>query len=194
VTLEIVTPSGDVKRMRLTSKIWGTLGLSRADVIGKETFCRIAEYSEMCEAVTKTLRILADGMYSIRALTDKLARSGFSKEAIEAAVALALKRGLIDELSQAEAIAERQASKLHRGRSRVIRELTAKGYPSGIASRAADSVPISVYREALEVSLMKKCRGVIPTEKAERDKITASLVRLGFSAGEIIKMMNEYGS
>lgn len=192
VRLEVVDPSGDVKRHRLTLKIWESLSLSRGDVITRDTYLRIAEYSERCEAVTRALRILSDGMYSIRALTEKLTHSGFSKEAAEAAVALALKRGLIDETSQAEVIAERQASKLHRGHSRVIRELAAKGYPSEIAKRGADSVPASVYEEALEVSLMKKCRGVIPTDKGERDRLISSLMRLGFSAGEIIKKMNEY--
>ena len=191
VTIEVVTPTGEVKRMRLTAKIWGTLGLSRADVITRETYERISEYSEMCEAVTKTLRILSDGMYSIRALSEKLGRLGFSKEATEAATALALKKGLINEKAQAEAIAERQVTKLHRGRARVIRELTAKGYSAGIAREAADSVPIAAYEEALEISMMKKCRTVIPRDKKERDKLTASLVRFGFSPGEIIKKMNE---
>ena len=191
VTIEVVTPTGEVKRMRLTVKIWEALGLSRADVITRETYERIAEYSEMCEAVTKTLRILSDGMYSIRALSDKLGRLGFSREAAEAATALALKKGLINEKAQAEAIAERQVTKLHRGRARVIRELTAKGYPAGIAREAADSVPIAAYEEALEISMMKKCRTVIPKDKKERDKLTASLVRLGFSPGEILKKMNE---
>ena len=191
VTIEVVTPTGEVKRMRLTAKIWGTLGLSRADVITRETYERIAEYSEMCEAVTKTLRILSDGMYSIRALSEKLDRLGFSKKAAEAATALALKKGLINEKAHAEAIAERQVTKLHRGRARVIRELTAKGYSAGIAREAADSVPIAAYEEALEISMMKKCRTVIPKDKKERDQLTASLVRLGFSPGEIIKKMNE---
>ena len=191
VTIEVVTPTGEVKRMRLTAKIWEALGLSRADVITRETYERIAEYSEMCEAVTKTLRILSDGMYSIRALSEKLDRLGFSKKAAEAATALALKKGLINEKAQAEAIAERQVTKLHRGRARVIRELTAKGYPAGIAREAADSVPIAAYEEALEISMMKKCRTVIPKDKKERDKLTASLVRLGFSPVEIIKKMNE---
>lgn len=191
VTVEIVTPDGDVKRMRLTLKIWETLGLSRADVISKEVYEKTAEYSERCEAVTKALRILSDGMYSIRALSEKLTRSGFSKEASEAAVALALKRGLIDELSQAEAIAERQVTKLHRGRTRVIHELTSKGYPADIAKRAADGIPFSAYDEALELSLMKKCHAVVPEDKTERDKLVAALVRLGFSAGEIIKKMNK---
>jgi len=191
VRIELVTPSGEVKRHRLTLKLWESLGLSHGEAVSGEIYGKIEELSERCEAVTRTLRILSDGMYSIRALTEKLMRSGFSKEAAEGAVAVALKRGLLDEYAQAEAIAERQAAKLHRGKSRVIRELTAKGYPSDIAKRAADSVPHSVYEEALEISLMKKCRGDIPLERAERDKLTASVVRLGFSAGEIIKMIKK---
>ena len=192
VTLEIVDPCGGVKRMRLTVKIWASMGLSRADVISRDTYEKLKEYSERCEAVTKALRILADGMYSIRGLTEKLTRSGFSKEAAEAAVALALKRGLIDEESQAQAVATRQVTKLHRGRSRVIRELAAKGYPSDVAKKAADSVPAGAYEQALEISLMKKCRDGIPEEKGERDRLAASLMRLGFSSGEVIKKMKEY--
>ena len=191
VRVEIVAPSGEVKRHRLTVKLWESLSHTRGDVISAAEYERIREYSERCEAVTKALRLLSDGMYSIRALSEKLDRLGFSKKAAEAATALALKKGLINEKAQAEAIAERQVTKLHRGRARVIRELTAKGYPAGIAREAADSVPIAAYEEALEISMMKKCRTVIPKDKKERDKLTASLVRLGFSPGEIIKKMNE---
>ena len=191
VRVEIVAPSGEVKRHRLTVKLWESLSHTRGDVISAAEYERIREYSERCEAVTKALRLLSDGMYSIRALTEKLTRSGFSKESAEAAMAVALKRGLIDEEAQAEIIAEKQASRRHRGRGRVVRELVAKGYPADVAKRGADSVPQSVYEEALEVSLMKKCRGTVPEDKAERDRLTASLVRLGFSAGEVIKEMNK---
>ena len=191
VRVEILTPSGEVKRHRLTVKLWESLSYTRGDTISSEEYTQIAECSERCEAVTRTLRLLSDGMYSIRALTEKLTRSGFSKESAEAAVAIALKRGLIDEDSQAETIAEKQASRQHRGYSRVLRELMAKGYSAETAKRAAEGVPKAVYEEALEVSLMKKCHGSIPEDKAERDKLTASLVRLGFSAGEIIRKMND---
>lgn len=191
VRVEVITPAGDVKRHRLTTKIWETLGLSSGDVITRDAYLKIAEYSERCEAVTRALRYLSGGTYSIKALTDKLCRSGISKEAAEAAVALALKRGLIDEYAQACDIAEKQASRQHRGPSRVARDLAAHGYPSDLSRRAAESVPPGVYAEALEVCIAKKCKSGIPVEKNERDKLIASLVRLGFSVGSIIKKINE---
>ena len=191
VKIEVITPSGDVKRHRLTLKIWESLSLSSGDVISRETYRRIAEYSEKCEAVTKTLRYLSEGTYSIKALTDKLCQKGFNKDSAEAAVALALKRGLIDEYSQACDIAEKQASRLHRGPSRIARDLTAHGYPSDLSRRAAESVPMSVYDEALDICIAKKCKNGIPEEKSERDRVIASLVRLGFSVGSIIKRMNK---
>lgn len=191
VKVEVITPSGDVKRHRLTTKIWETLGLSSGDVIAKETYLKIADYSERCEAVTRALRYLSGGTYSIKALTEKLCRAGISKEAAEGAVALALKKGLIDEYSQACDIAEKQASRQHRGPSRIARDLTSHGYPADISRRAAESVPLSVYDEALEICIAKKCKNGIPTEKSERDRVIASLVRLGFSVGSIIKKINE---
>ena len=50
VKIEVITPSGDVKRHRLTLKIWESLSLSSGDVISRETYRRIAEYSEKCLA------------------------------------------------------------------------------------------------------------------------------------------------
>lgn len=194
VKIEVITPSGDVKRHRLTVKIWQSFGLSSGDVIERETYWRIAEYSEKCEAVTKALRYLSEGTYSIRALTDKLYQKGFGKEAAEAAVALALKRGLIDEYSQACDIAEKQATRLHRGPSRIAHDLASHGYPSDLSRRAAESVPMGVYDEALDICIAKKCKGGIPKEKIERDRVIASLVRLGFTPGSIIKKMNELSS
>ena len=191
VKIEVITPSGDVKRHRLTLKIWESFALSSGDVISRETYRRIAEYSEMCEAVTKTLRYLSEGTYSIKALTDKLCQKGFNKDSAEAAVALALKRGLIDEYADACDIAEKQASRLHRGPSRIARDLTSHGYPSDLSRRAAESVPMSVYDEALDICFAKKCKNGIPEEKGERDRVIASLVRLGFSVGSIIKKMNK---
>lgn len=191
VKVEVITPSGDVKRHRLTVKIWQSFALSSGDVISREVYQRIAEYSERCEAVTRALRYLSDGTYSVKALTDKLCAKGFGKESSEAAVALALKRGLIDEYAQACDIAEKQASRLHRGPARIARDLISHGYPPDVSRLAADSVPLGVYDEALDICMAKKCGGGIPEEKSERDRVIASLVRLGFSAGSIIKKMNE---
>ena len=59
------------------------------------------------------------------------------------------------------------------------------------ASTAAYSVPQEIYEEALRKSLHAKCKGRVPEDKAERDKLTASLVRLGFSPSVIFSAMNE---
>ena len=147
--------------------------------------------SERCEAVTKALRALSASTLSYGALNFKLKQSGFSDDTIRAATAIVRKRGLIDEEADAADVAEKMAKSKTRGPSRIKAELQRKGYSASTAEAAVRSVSPEIYEEALRRALCSKCKEGIPTEKAERDRLTASLVRLGFSTGMIFSAMRE---
>ncbi len=185
VTIEVICPSGEVKKLSMTPKMWEGYHLASADTVSADIYRMLAVDSERCEAVTKALRALAASTLSYSALTVKLKQGGFSDDAVRAAIAIVRKRGLIDEESDASAIAEKMAKSKGRGPARIKAELQKKGYSSSVASAAVDSVSQEIYEEALRKSLHAKCKGHVPADKAERDKLTASLVRLGFSAGMI---------
>ena len=190
-TVEIITPSGDVKKLSMTPKMWEGYRLSSADTVSRDIYEMLCADSERCEAVTKALRALSGSTLSYGALNFKLKQSGFSDDAIRAATAIIRKRGLIDEEADAADVAEKMARSKTRGPSRIKAELQRKGYSASVAENAARSVPVEVYEEALRRALCSKCKGGIPTEKAERDRLTASLVRLGFSTGMIFSAMRE---
>lgn len=187
--LEIMSPSGDIIKHRLTPGIWEKLGYSVNDNLSEEQYAELRELSERCEAVTRAMILLSHTMYSVKALTVRLTAAGHSQAAAEYAVKLACRRGLIDERAQAEAIAERQVTKLWRGKSRVVRELLAKGYPSDTSRAAADSIPQSAYDDALDCALYKKTRGGYPEEKRGRDRIISAMVNAGFSGAEVLRKL-----
>ncbi len=191
VTVEVICPSGNVRKFSMTPKMWEGYHLSSADTVNADVFNMISTDSERCEAVTKALRSLTASTLSYGALNMKLKQSGFSDDAVRAAVAIVRKRGLIDEAADASAIAEKMALSKGRGPARIKAELQKKGYSSSVASTAAYSVSQGIYAEVLRKSLRTKCKGDIPTEKAERDKLTAALVRLGFSTSMIFSAMRE---
>lgn len=192
VYAELLSEAGEVTRLRLTPRLWEKQCLSRGDTLSREKYEQLCRLSERCEAVTRALFILSDSMCSRRRLIMKLTSRGFSRESAEYAAALAVRRGYLDEASQAESIAQRQVTKCFRGRSRVVSELISKGYPSQTAREAANAVPQELYEEALERALAKKCKGGVPTDRAQREKLVAALCRAGFASSEVRRLLDEW--
>ena len=191
ITCEVISPAGDVAKLRMTKKMWEKYAFSSADTVSGEIYREMKHDSEICEATSRAASLLADSPHSCKALFTKLKQKGFSEEASETAVAVLLRRGYIDEASQARDIALKMAKAKERGPMRIISELQTKGYPRDVASAAAESVPDGVYAEALRSALAKKARAGIPEDKKERDKLTASLVRQGFPPSRIIAAMKD---
>lgn len=187
VKLELVSPDGDLIGHRLSSGIWERLGYSDGDSLDEDQYAKLCELSEKCEAVTRAMQLLSNSVYSAAALAMRLVASGHSKAAAEHAVQLMCRRGFIDEASQALGIAERQVTRLYRGRARVVRELTAKGYPADVARAAADAIPHGAYAEALDCALFKRTHGVPPEDRRERDRVVSSMMNAGFSASEVLR-------
>ncbi len=192
VYAELLSEAGEVTRLRLTPRLWEKQCLSRGDTLSRGKYEQLCRLSERCEAVTRALFILSDSMCSRRRLIMKLTSRGFSREAAEYAAQLAVRRGYLDEVAQAESIAQRQVTKCFRGRARVVSELISKGYPSQTARDAAAAVPQELYEEALERALAKKCKGGVPTERAEREKLIAALCRAGFASSEVRRLLDEW--
>ncbi len=191
VAFDVIMPSGEVKRLRMTVRMWESYSVTSGDVVSAEMYREMLSDSERCEVVTKAMSYLTAQSLSYKALSDKLARSGFSEEARETALLAVKKRGLIDEREQAEDLAEKLARTKHRGKNRICAELMKKGYSAEISRAAAESVPSEVYSAALCYAVSKKCAGGIPFERAERDRIIASIVRMGFAPGEVISFFRD---
>ena len=194
VSVELATPDCEICRYRLTPKMWARYSLSVGDIIGEDVYKELAALSERCEAMTCAVRILSVSPHSADALCGKLRRRGFSAEAAEAAVAASLRRGLIDEASEAARYAETAARRSRRGPSRIVRDLISRGYPGEVARAAAESVPTEVYETALHELIVRRCRSGVPTDRRERSRLIASVVRAGFSVGEAVQELSRFGS
>ena len=188
VGIEVITPSGEVKKIRMTLKLWEKFECKSADTVSADEFEKMASAGEACEALTRALRLIADAPYSYKALETKLKRSGFSAEATDAAMSTVRRKRLIDEDAQALDAAEKYAARSLRGPARIKADLIAHGYPADVAARAVAGVPDELYDEALEKNIAKKG---IPEDKSGRDKLIASLVRLGFPVNRIIESIKK---
>ena len=189
ITCEVISPAGNVAKLRMTKKMWEKYAFSSADTVSGEIYREMKHDSEICEATSRAASLVSDAPHSCKALFTKLKQKGFSEEAAETAVGTLLRRGYIDEASQARDIADKMARVKNRGPVRIASELKAKGYPVSVADAAARSVDSAVYDTALRSAISKKARNGIPEDKKEREKLVASLVRLGFSAGKVISIL-----
>ncbi len=187
VYTELLSDTGDVRKYRLSIKLWEKFNFSVGDTVDSEAETKLREASETCEAVTKAMKYLSEGSYSAKALYDKLKLKGFSKESAEKAIAMAIKSGYIDEKAQSESLAELLVIRKLYGPLRVTSALCAKGYPSKLAKSASESVSDELYSAALEAAVSKKCKNGVPSDEKFRSKIIASLVRLGYSYEQIRK-------
>ena len=73
---------------------------------------------------------------------------------------------------------------------RIIQELLIKGYERDAAVAAASFISPDEYMEALKTVIERKYPNA-PTDKKEKDKRIASLMRLGFSLSEITEAFRE---
>ena len=157
-----------------------------------ETVARLDELAHATAAFSSACASLAFTQSSANALLKKLLGKGFSREASEAAVTIAVERGYIDESSIARRRAEIMVSKLW-GRSRIISKLRTEGFS------ACAMGDVCMYLEDVDfidncALAMQKKYSPIPTERRERDKMYASLARLGYSSSDIkgaLKYLND---
>ena len=194
VCIELIAPDGNVQRCRLTPKLWNRYTFSSGDIISEDIYREIASESERCEAVTRAVRILSGSPCSASALFGKLRRAGYSAESSEAAVQTVLRRGLINEVREASRYAQNTAVRSRRGPARIIHDLILRGYPRDVAREAASSVPAEVYDAVLCELISRKCPDGVPSDRYERERLIASLVRAGFGSGDIMRAIAHLGA
>lgn len=151
-----------------------------------------AEYSILKEASKKTaavktaLDIISRSANSRSNLEKKLRFDyGMEREDAVFAADYVVKRGYLDEVSQAEREAWRSLCK-GRGKTRIVADLCMKGYLRDVAENAADSIDDSEYFAALE-KLIEKKTARKPLSPEKKKKLTAALLRAGHRLPDIKK-------
>lgn len=153
---------------------------------------QLEELADVTAAYSSACASLAFTQCSAKALFRKLLIKGFSRSAAEAAVELCKSRGYIDEDAMAHRRAEIMVEKLW-GRVRILTKLREEGFSDSAMESALEFLEGVDFGEVCSRVILKKYR-VIPEDRLEREKMYASLARLGFSRSDIreaIKMVKD---
>lgn len=201
VSLESEPRSGGV-RVRVDAQPFGTislhdvaeLGLSEGADIGKPTLNELGRRSDIFNARTVALRMLAIRALPSREMARRLARKGHAKPAAEAAVQSLVQAGLIDDAEFARHHARTRARR-KLGPSRLVAELRR----FGIGEREADAAVAEVIESEgvdtkgqLREAARRKAaslRGVDP--EAAKRRLRAYLLRRGYSGSEVASVVKE---
>ncbi len=151
--------------------------------IGDEELYELDRLADITAAYMSACSSLAYTQSSLKALYRKLIMKGFSKESSAEAVEIIRLHGFCDEQDIALRRSELMISKLW-GRSRIIQKLREEGFPDNVISFVAESLEdVDFCENCLRV--IEKKYGTVPDERREREKMYASLMRLGYSSGDI---------
>ena len=126
------------------------------------------------------LAMLSRRELSAAQVGERLARKGFDRDAVDAALGRLRQAGALDDARTAQALAHRSAHVRQHGRLRAVRELEARGLDRGLAQSAVDAAYREVDEDALlERALARRLRGPIDSPAALR-RLYHYLVRQGF--------------
>lgn len=167
------------------------LGLSVGDS-DKERFDAVAKSAEVYRATKKALTLLSYGRQSPKALQRKLFAKGSSAETAKCAVETLISEGYLDPKADALCEAEKCLSKLW-GKKRIYACLCEKGYSEGAIKNAFFELEDrdTDFSELCLERLAQTC-SEIPKDPKERQKLTAALIRYGFSTSEIREAIDRF--
>ncbi len=183
VSIEVSNGSGsEAVEFILLDELFLSFDIEIGAEVG-EMLSEIDFYSQVTAAYSSALASFAYVPSSLKALYRKLIVKGFSKEVSREAVEIIRERGFVDEEDIAVRRAELMLEKLW-GRSRILKKLFEEGFPSEIIGRVSSSLDCVDFAEKCRCVIEKKY-AAIPDERKERDKMYASLTRLGYSSADI---------
>ena len=175
----------------LSASVFADLRLAVGEC-DRDTFDAVSDAAELYRATKKGLSLLGYGASSQKALYRKLVLKGFSKDIAQRATLELSESGYINENSDAVREAERGVSKLW-GKKRIIAHLRSKGYPDEAIKEAVYSLEDSGIDFAqLCAERLERDIDSLPRDPKEMQKLVASLMRYGFSGGEIKKAIKAF--
>ena len=179
--LVIITALTDEKKQRyvISEGTYREIGcpLSGEEIDG-ERFSILSSEDEKRRALAKSLNVLSYADNNKRALTGKLMRAGFSRDAIEYAVTECVMRGYIDEDRQSERLVMKHYAELL-GPYKIKAKLTARLYSPTLISKT-----IHALEERGEIDF-KENRARLIREKLGEDASYDDKMKLLYKYGYI---------
>ena len=136
---------------------------------------------------TRAVELLSYRPMSAKELRDKLVQKGETETAAEAAVDWLMEKRLLDDGRYAGQIVRHYAGKGY-GRGRVRQELQRRGVPRELWEEALQELPEP--KDKLDAYLSSKLKD--PGDRAQVQKVSAALIRRGFSWEEIRAALARY--
>ncbi|MFH0839142.1 MAG: regulatory protein RecX [Candidatus Omnitrophota bacterium] len=140
-------------------------------------------HNEVEAAKDTVLRLLHYCPRSIKEVSDRLTKKGFSRNAVEKSIAVLKGAGLLDDLKFAKDWISAKLEKSPRAKAILIEELTHKGIDESVIQNAFSSFPEVLDEYAMAKKVLKKrfkeSRGV--TSESAIKKLYLYLKRCGFS-------------
>lgn len=166
----------------LTADIVMSLDLHSGDELTEAQAEELILRVESLRALQKAYSLLSYNAHSRKALAAKLQKADFSDGATRLALERLEELGLIDDRALALRLIAVMRDSKHWGKRRAVEELYKRGIPRDMAEEL--TVDYDGY-DGLVWQLEHKYRRRDLTDPKERQKVTAGLVRLGFSYDEI---------
>ncbi len=158
--------------------------------ITRETAEALVAAGRLCAAVRRGMRLLGYGDRSARRLAYQLTAKGIDRATAEAASAYLVEKGLIQEDNAACLRAEAGLRKLW-GLRRIRDDLRAGGYTPEAIEEAMATLSDVDFEENCRSLIRRKYRGelssgTLAADRTARQRLTASLMRLGYD-GDVIR-------
>ena len=181
----------DVRTYYILPEQYAALRL-RCGEIDPETVDALEQASKLSEAIRKGLQLLSYGAQSEKMLKQKLRARGYNPEVAAAAAAHLGRLGLMNESGDAMRVAL-SCRRKHWGLRRILSHLYEKGYPESVIRAVQTELEEEDFVPDCVELIRTKYRGA-PEGREEKQKMTAALMRYGYSLGEIRRAIDLIGS
>ena len=189
--LQVLVQSPSGKEVKTLSVFSARLARTpRCGALTEEEYRGLCHEAELTHAMDIGLRLLGANGASQLQLVQKMQHRGVKSETARMAVRELADRGYLDECRGALHEAGKGLGKLW-GDRRILADLRAKGYGEAALSEAAALLAGENGAERC-AKLMVRRRMVLPRSEGELSRFMASLMRYGYTAGEIKRACRLY--
>ncbi len=191
VTVVLALPDPEGKKaqrvsFRLLVEQYAELGVRTGETT-PEYAETLLDAGKLCGAIRRGISMLGYGDQSARRLAYKLTAKGVDRDNATRAVAYLTERGYIREESTAT-IRARQGAGKGWGERRIREDLMAHGFTREAVEEAMDEISDTDWEENCAAVIRKKY-GEIPEDRGDRQKLIASMMRLGYDADTVKEAM-----
>ena len=174
----------DGSRFFVLEALWRTRAMEEGERCSVAWIEELQLQSQMILAEQKAVELLARREYSRRELLLRLDKRGFDRRAVNTVLDQLASRGLQDDARYAQAWIESALRRRPQSATQLLLGLRAKGVSSATADRALEEYRLEHpgWEQAALARAVERAR---QSGRADRQKLTVRLARLGFAPGAI---------